>query len=110
MVVRFCFPLGWGAPGIWVGFSAALILIGAAWWLLAQGRAPLVLATYLLYDHLRRGARAADRHHQRLRPGGHRSRHDEVHLQHSDLPGGGRRRLHEDRHSRLPSWRAAARV
>jgi len=25
-----CFPLGWGAPGIWVGHSAALILIGAA--------------------------------------------------------------------------------
>jgi MATE family multidrug resistance protein len=25
-----CFPLGWGAPGIWVGLSAALILIGAA--------------------------------------------------------------------------------
>ena len=25
-----CFPLGWGAPGIWVGLSAALILIGAS--------------------------------------------------------------------------------
>jgi len=25
-----CFPLGWGAPGIWVGLSAALILIGCA--------------------------------------------------------------------------------
>jgi MATE family multidrug resistance protein len=25
-----CFPLGWGAPGIWVGLSAALILIGVA--------------------------------------------------------------------------------
>jgi MATE family multidrug resistance protein len=25
-----CFPLGWGAPGIWIGLSAALILIGAA--------------------------------------------------------------------------------
>jgi len=25
-----CFPLGWGAAGIWVGLSAALILIGAA--------------------------------------------------------------------------------
>jgi len=25
-----CFPLGWGARGIWVGLSAALILIGAA--------------------------------------------------------------------------------
>ncbi len=25
-----CFSLGWGAPGIWVGLSAALILIGAA--------------------------------------------------------------------------------
>jgi MATE family multidrug resistance protein len=24
-----CFPLRWGAPGIWVGLSAALILIGA---------------------------------------------------------------------------------
>jgi len=24
-----CFPLGWGAPGIWIGLSAALILIGA---------------------------------------------------------------------------------
>jgi MATE family multidrug resistance protein len=31
-----CFPLHWGAPGIWVGLTAALILIGialvAAWW------------------------------------------------------------------------------
>jgi len=25
-----CFPLGWGAPGIWVGLSAAIVLIGAA--------------------------------------------------------------------------------
>jgi MATE family multidrug resistance protein len=25
-----CFPLGWGAAGIWVGLSAALILIGIA--------------------------------------------------------------------------------
>jgi MATE family multidrug resistance protein len=25
-----CFPLGWRAPGIWVGLSAALILIGTA--------------------------------------------------------------------------------
>ena len=25
-----CFPLGWGAPGIWVGLSAALVPIGAA--------------------------------------------------------------------------------
>jgi MATE family, multidrug efflux pump len=25
-----CFSLGWGAAGIWVGLSAALILIGAA--------------------------------------------------------------------------------
>ncbi|MBZ5724995.1 MAG: MATE family efflux transporter [Acidobacteriia bacterium] len=25
-----CFPLGWGAPGIWAGLSAALILIGSA--------------------------------------------------------------------------------
>jgi MATE family multidrug resistance protein len=24
-----CFPLGWGAPGIWVGLCAALILIGS---------------------------------------------------------------------------------
>jgi MATE family multidrug resistance protein len=23
-----CFPMGWGAAGIWVGLSAALILIG----------------------------------------------------------------------------------
>jgi MATE family multidrug resistance protein len=27
---RLCFPLRWGAPGIWVGLSAALVLIGAA--------------------------------------------------------------------------------
>ncbi len=31
-----CFPLHWGAPGIWVGLTTALILIGlvlvAAWW------------------------------------------------------------------------------
>jgi MATE family multidrug resistance protein len=25
-----CFPLHWGAPGIWVGLTAALVLIGAA--------------------------------------------------------------------------------
>jgi MATE family multidrug resistance protein len=25
-----CFPLRWGAPGIWVGLSAAIVLIGAA--------------------------------------------------------------------------------
>ena len=25
-----CFPYGWGAAGIWIGLSAALILIGAA--------------------------------------------------------------------------------
>jgi len=25
-----CFPVGWGAAGIWVGLSAALVLIGAA--------------------------------------------------------------------------------
>src|SRR6185436_7754140 len=25
-----CFPFGWGARGIWIGLSAALILIGAA--------------------------------------------------------------------------------
>jgi MATE family multidrug resistance protein len=25
-----CFALGWGAPGIWVGLTAALVLIGAA--------------------------------------------------------------------------------
>jgi MATE family multidrug resistance protein len=25
-----CFPLGWGASGIWVGLTAALVLIGAA--------------------------------------------------------------------------------
>ena len=24
----FCFPAGWGAPGIWVGLSSALIAIG----------------------------------------------------------------------------------
>ena len=30
VVYVLCFPLGWGAPGIWVGLSAALILIGAA--------------------------------------------------------------------------------
>ena len=30
-----CFHFGWGAPGIWVGLSAALIPIGSAllaWW------------------------------------------------------------------------------
>jgi MATE family, multidrug efflux pump len=31
-----CFPEGWGAPGIWVGLTVALILIGVAlvavWW------------------------------------------------------------------------------
>ena len=26
---ELCFPLGWGAPGIWVGLVAALVLIGA---------------------------------------------------------------------------------
>jgi MATE family multidrug resistance protein len=30
VVYVLCFPLGWGARGIWVGLSAALILIGAA--------------------------------------------------------------------------------
>jgi multidrug resistance protein, MATE family len=30
VVYVLCFPLGWGAPGIWVGLSTALILIGAA--------------------------------------------------------------------------------
>ena len=25
-----CFPLGWGVPGIWVGLTTALILIGLA--------------------------------------------------------------------------------
>lgn len=30
IVYVLCFPLGWGATGIWVGLSAALILIGAA--------------------------------------------------------------------------------
>jgi multidrug resistance protein, MATE family len=30
VVYVLCFPLGWGASGIWVGLSAALILIGAA--------------------------------------------------------------------------------
>ena len=25
-----CFPLGWGARGIWIGLSVALILIGAS--------------------------------------------------------------------------------
>jgi MATE family multidrug resistance protein len=25
-----CFPLGWGAPGLWIGLSVALILIGCA--------------------------------------------------------------------------------
>jgi MATE family multidrug resistance protein len=30
VVYVLCFTLGWGAPGIWVGLSAALILIGAA--------------------------------------------------------------------------------
>jgi MATE family multidrug resistance protein len=25
-----CFTLGWGAPGIWVGLTTALILIGVA--------------------------------------------------------------------------------
>jgi len=29
VVYILCFPFGWGAPGIWVGLSAALILIGA---------------------------------------------------------------------------------
>jgi MATE family multidrug resistance protein len=38
-----CFPLRWGAPGIWVGLSAALVLIGAALalvWRRAVGRMP----------------------------------------------------------------------
>ncbi len=30
IVYILCFPLHWGAPGIWVGLSVALILIGAA--------------------------------------------------------------------------------
>jgi len=30
IVWLFCFTLGWGAPGIWVGLSTALILIGTA--------------------------------------------------------------------------------
>lgn len=30
IVYVLCFPLGWGARGIWIGLSAALILIGAA--------------------------------------------------------------------------------
>jgi MATE family multidrug resistance protein len=30
VVYVLCFPMGWGARGIWVGLSAALILIGAA--------------------------------------------------------------------------------
>ncbi len=30
IVYGLCFPLGWGASGIWVGLSAALVLIGAA--------------------------------------------------------------------------------
>jgi MATE family multidrug resistance protein len=30
VVYVLCFPLHWGAPGIWVGLSAALILIGSA--------------------------------------------------------------------------------
>src|SRR4051812_7668480 len=29
IVYLLCFPLGWGATGIWIGLSAALILIGA---------------------------------------------------------------------------------
>ena len=33
-----CFPYGWGAAGIWVGLSAALILIGAALVLVWQRR------------------------------------------------------------------------
>ncbi len=30
IVYALCFPLGWGARGIWIGLSTALILIGAA--------------------------------------------------------------------------------
>jgi MATE family multidrug resistance protein len=30
VVYILCFRLGWGAPGIWVGLTAALIIIGAA--------------------------------------------------------------------------------
>jgi MATE family multidrug resistance protein len=30
VVYVLCFPLGWGAPGIWVALNAALILIGAS--------------------------------------------------------------------------------
>ena len=30
IVYILCFPLGWGARGIWIGLSTALILIGAA--------------------------------------------------------------------------------
>jgi MATE family multidrug resistance protein len=30
VVYVLCFTLGWGAPGIWIGLSVALILIGAA--------------------------------------------------------------------------------
>jgi multidrug resistance protein, MATE family len=46
-----CFPLGWGAPGIWVGLSAALMLIGAAlaiFWHRAARRAgsPAAIATW----------------------------------------------------------------
>jgi MATE family multidrug resistance protein len=40
-----CFPCGWGAPGIWVGLSAALIAIGSmlliVWrWRTAPGALP----------------------------------------------------------------------
>ena len=30
VVYILCFRLGWGAPGIWVGLTAALIIIGTA--------------------------------------------------------------------------------
>jgi Na+-driven multidrug efflux pump len=30
IVYGLCFPLDWGARGIWVGLSAAIVLIGAA--------------------------------------------------------------------------------
>ena len=37
VVYGLCFPLGWGARGIWVGLSAALILIGAVLVLVLAG-------------------------------------------------------------------------
>jgi MATE family multidrug resistance protein len=30
IVYVFCFTLGWGATGIWIGLTVALILIGVA--------------------------------------------------------------------------------